>query len=145
MTEREKLIKLIETGTNLASKKGVEETARIVKENHHYNSATDKTVSISEMLADYLLENGVIVPAVEIGTTVYEIRQKGISFSNRRYDSGIATKKQLKNAIFDGETLYIESKLYAKSDNVRLGKTVFLTREEAEEALEERKNKNETR
>ena len=145
MTEREKLIKLIETGTNLASKKAVEETARIVKENHHYNSATDKTVSISEMLADYLLENGVIVPAVEIGTTVYEIRQKGISVSNRRYDSGITTQKQLKNAIFDGKTLYIESKLYAKSDNVRLGKTVFLTREEAEKALEERKNENETR
>ena len=144
MTEREKLIKLIETGTNLASKKAVEETARIVKENHHYNSATDKTVSISEMLADYLLENGVIVPvpAVEIGTTVYEIRQKGIGFSNRRYDSGITTQKQLKNAIFDGKTLYIESKLYAKSDNVRLGKTVFLTREEAEKALEVRDNES---
>ena len=97
MTERERLIKLIETGTNLASKKAVEETARIVKENHHYNSATDKTVSISEMLADYLLENGVIVPVVEIGTIVYEIRQKGIGFSNRRYDSGITTQKQLKN------------------------------------------------
>lgn len=96
-------------------------------------------------IADYLLKNGVIVPVVAIGTTVYEIRQKGISFSNRRYDSGITTKKQLKNAIFDGKTLYIESKLYAKSDNVRLGKTVFLTREEAEKALEERRNENETR
>ena len=96
-------------------------------------------------IADYLLKNGVIVPVVAIGTTVYEIRQKGISFSNRRYDSGITTQKQLKNAIFDGKTLYIESKLYAKSDNVRLGKTVFLTREEAENALEERKNENETR
>lgn len=91
-----------------------------------------------KILADYLLENGVIVPTVEIGTTVYEIRQKGIGFSNRRYDSGITTQKQLKNAIFDGKTLYIESKLYAKSDNVRLGKTVFLTREEAERALKER-------
>ena len=91
-----------------------------------------------KILADYLLENGVIVPTVEIGTTVYEIRQKGIGFSNRRYDSGITTQKQLKNAIFDGKTLYIESKLYAKSDNVRLGKTVFLTREEAEKALKER-------
>ena len=89
-------------------------------------------------IADYLLKNGVIVPVVEIGTTVYEIRQKGIGFSNRRYDSGITTQKQLKNAIFDGKTLYIESKLYAKSDNVRLGKTVFLTREEAEKALKER-------
>ena len=99
----------------------------------------------AERIADYLLENGVIVPVVEIGTTVYEIRQKGIGFSNRRYDSGITTQKQLKNAIFDEKTLYIESKLYAKSDNVRLGKTVFLTREEAEKALAERKSENETR
>ena len=91
-------------------------------------------------IADYLLKNGVIVPVVEIGTIVYEIRQKGIGFSNRRYDSGITTQKQLKNAIFDGKTLYIESKLYAKSDNVRLGNTVFLTREEAEKALEERED-----
>ena len=91
-----------------------------------------------KILADYLLESGVIVPTVEIGTIVYEIRQKGISFSNRRYDSGITTQKQLKNAIFDGKTLYIESKLYAKSDNVRLGKTVFLTLEEAEKSLAER-------
>ena len=93
---------------------------------------------LAERTADYLLENGVIVPVVEIGTTVYEIRQKGIGFSNRRYDSGITTQKQLKNAIIDGKTLYIESKLYAKSDNVRLGKTVFLTREEAEKSLAER-------
>ena len=91
-----------------------------------------------KILADYLLESGVIVPTVEIGTIVYEIRQKGISFSNRRYDSGITTQKQLKNAIIDGKTLYIESKLYAKSDNVRLGKTVFLTLEEAEKSLAER-------
>ena len=94
-----------------------------------------------KILADYRLKSGVIVPAVEIGTTVYEIRQKGIGFSNRRYDSGITTQKQLKNAIFDGKTLYIQSKLYAKSDNVRLGKTVFLTREEAENALKEREQK----
>ena len=115
MTEREKLIDLLQ---NVPS-----------------DSEGNKGVGT---IADYLLENGVIVPAVEIGTTVYEIRQKGIGFSNRRYDSGITTQKQLKNAIFDGETLYIESKLYAKSDNVRLGKTVFLTREEAEKALKER-------
>ena len=34
-------------------------------------------------------------------------------------------------------TLYAKEKRYAKNDSVRLGKTVFLTREEAEKALEE--------
>ena len=126
MTERERLFELLENGFYEALSKCKGE---------------DKDKKACDFLADYLLENGVIVPVVEIGTTVYEIRQKGIGFSNRRYDSGITTQKQLKNAIFDGETLYIESKLYAKSDNVRLGKTVFLTREEAENALKEREQK----
>ena len=67
MTEREKLIKLIETGTRIAYDRSLEEVKRIVKENHHFNSATDRTVSISEMVADFLLENGVIVPPVKVG------------------------------------------------------------------------------
>ena len=123
MAERERLFELLENGF-------FEALSKCKGEN--------KDKKVCDYLADYLIENGVIVPTVEIGTTVYEIRQKGIGFSNRRYDSGITTQKQLKNAIFDGKTLYIESKLYAKSDNVRLGKTVFLTREEAEKALAER-------
>lgn len=126
MTERDRLFELLENGF-------FEALSKCKGEN--------KDKKVRDYLADYLLENGVIVPAVKIGTTVYEIRQKSISFSNRRYDSGITTQKQLKNAIFDGKTLYIESKLYAKSDNVRLGKTVFLNREEAEEALMEREQK----
>ena len=134
MTERERLIELLKNN-NCPS-------PFICDANCKYINSDNCS---AERIADYLLENGVIVPAVEIGTIVYEIRQKGIGFSNRRYDSGITTQKQLKNAIFDGKTLYIESKLYAKSDNVRLGKTVFLTREEAEKELEERKNENETR
>ena len=134
MNERERLIELLKTD-NCPSPFVCDANCKYINSEN----------CLAERMADYLLENGVIVPAVEIGTTVYEIRQKGIGFSNRRYDSGITTQKQLKNAIFDGKTLYIESKLYAKSDNVRLGKTVFLTREEAEKALEERKNENETR
>ena len=67
MTERERLIELIETGTRLAYDRSLEEVKRIVKENHHFNSATDRTVSISEMVADFLLESGVIVPPVKAG------------------------------------------------------------------------------
>ena len=138
MTEREKLIKLIETGTNLASKKAVEETARIVKENHHYNSATDKTVSISEMLADYLLENGVIVlPLNMIGNTLWFIN----------CDDNIVCDKIDGITISDRHDVYIflqnsDDESYELSD---IGKFLFYTREEAEKALAERKNENETR
>ena len=59
MTERDRLIKLIEEGTRIAYDKSLEEVRRIVKENHHFNSETDRTVSISEIVADFLLSNGV--------------------------------------------------------------------------------------
>lgn len=67
MTERERLIELIEAGTRIAYDRSLEDVKRIVKENHHFNSATDRTVSVSEMVADYLLENGVIVLPCKIG------------------------------------------------------------------------------
>ena len=130
MTEREKLIKLIETGTNLASKKAVEETARIVKENHHYNSATDKTVSISEMLADYLLENGVIVPLINEADTVYVV------LLNKVFKFDIISVNIFQNRlIYKGQHGLNLSYTFRPRD---IGKTVFLTREEAEKALAER-------
>ena len=138
MTERERLIELIETGTRLAYDKSLEEVRRIVKENHHFNSATDRTVSISEIVADFLLENGVIVPPVKVGDTVYEIRENGRNpISGRRFDRCITTVQMLDCAAIRKSTLYAKEKRYAKNDSVRLGKTVVLTREEAEKALKE--------
>ena len=67
MTEREKLIELIEAGTRIAYDRSLEDVKRIVKENHHFNSATDRTVSVSEMVADFLIENGVIILPCKIG------------------------------------------------------------------------------
>lgn len=141
MTEREMLIELIETGTNLASKKAVEETVRIVKENHHYNSATDKTGSISEMIADYLLENGVIAPPVKAGDTIYEIneRRKGnewIEIISERLVRGVE--------ICAGNCLIARCGTTISVFLSYIGKTVFLTREEAEKALTERKSEHET-
>lgn len=130
MTERERLIELIEAGTHLASKKAVEETARIVKEKHHYNSATDKTVSISEMLADYLLENGVIIlPVNMIGNTLWFIN----------CDDNIVCDKIDGITVSDRHGVYIflqnpTIEPYELSD---IGKFLFLTREEAEKALAE--------
>ena len=141
MTERERLIELIETGSRLAYDKSLEEVRRIVKENHHFNSATDRTVSISEIVADFLLENGVIVPPCCIGDTVYEIRENGKNpISGKRFDRCITTVQMLDCAAIRKSTLYAKEKRYAKNDSVRLGKTVFLTREEAENALEERED-----
>ena len=89
-------------------------------------------------LADYLLANGVMVPPVKIGTVVYEIRAKGKGSPRGRYcDYSVTTDYSLKNAIERGLDLYIEQKLFVKTDMTRWNKTVFLTKEEAEEKLKE--------
>jgi hypothetical protein len=82
----------------------------------------DKAGIIPEWLADYLLANGVIVPPCKVGDTVYQI--DGV----RVYESTI------KNVIYDTNGVAF--------DEDAIGKTVFLTREEAEKALAETTDKN---
>lgn len=124
MTERDRLIELIVTAEN--------EVFRAFP----YTNSTKRI----EMVADYLLENGVIVPPVYVGGTVYEIRRKAVSPSGRETNCGICTISFLKHCINIGSELYVKGKPYVKSDFYRLGKTVFLTREEAEKALKERED-----
>ena len=126
MTERERLVELLMQGDIAAAKQGVFNCCMCRRE--------------AETIADYLLENGVIVPPVYVGGTVYEIRRKAVSPSGRETNCGICTISFLKHCINIGSELYVKGKPYVKSDFYRLGKTVFLTREEAEKALEERED-----
>lgn len=66
--------------------------------------------------ADYLLENGVIVPLVKVGDTVYQTDTAG-----RIYASTV------KNIIYDTSSITFDERA--------IGTTVFLTKEEAEKAL----------
>ena len=132
MTERERLIKLIETGTRIAYDRSLEDVKRIVKENHHFNSATDRTVSVSEMVADYLLENGVIVPPVQVGATVYCTDSYRHLIKPLEIFGFDCTKRICKYYCSGGD--YTP----AWFNPAEIGKTVFLTREEAEKALAER-------
>lgn len=86
-----------------------------------------------EKIADQLLENGVIVPPVKVGDTVYEIQQdrtlqKWYVYGIIKYDGQewVAKAKNNKN-----KWNYID-----KTFAFRLfGKTVFLTKKLAEKAL----------
>lgn len=84
-------------------------------------------------IAQYLLENGVIVPPVKIGQTVYEIQQdrtlqKWYVYGIIKYDGQEWAAKAKNNK---NKWNYID-----KTFAFRLfGKTVFLTKEEAEKAL----------
>lgn len=69
-------------------------------------------------LADYLLEHGVVVPQCKVGDTVYQI------------DAERVFKSKVKAFVYVTENIAFDERA--------IGKTVFLTREEAEKALKER-------
>ena len=85
-------------------------------------------VSATEM-ADHLLANGVIVPPCKVGDTVYFV---GL-FTGQTVGQTVEAIFYSRNDI----TLALNNTL-AVSVEQQLGKTVFLTREEAEQALKER-------
>jgi hypothetical protein len=78
-----------------------------------------------ERIADHLLANGVIVPKCKIGQDIYRIGSKG-----QIYGEWQVAYIQ----VYEDEILYIDD-----SDNYfyasDIGKTVFLTKEEAEVKL----------
>lgn len=127
MTERERLIELIEREIDV------------------------KNTGINvEWLADYLLENGVIVPPCKVGDTVWVIEREygeavdvsGVIFLAKSKGCIIATAHVNKYDI--DETIYYhinetqdeyDTNLMVYSDD-----DCFLAREEAEKALEEEQN-----
>lgn len=116
MTERERLIELLK------------------KKYDHFcdQCGVNKDSRYTENLADYLLENGVVVLPCKVGDTVYEICER------RR--SG-KWQKAIVERVVHGIEIGIDKILTARCGTTtyvylsRLGETVFLTREEAEKAL----------
>ena len=99
----------------------------------------------SACIADYLLDNGVIVLPCKIGDTVFEVEKNCLNcphYTDAGYSDWCECKldddKLMFEVDFDGDCVYeiIETKFeYRMID--RVGKTVFLTRDEAEQALAE--------
>lgn len=86
-------------------------------------------------LADHLIENGAILPPCKVGDTLYDISEfvNGCSYPEiYEYTCEYITIFKDK----DGETVFeIDAINFHFND---FGKTVFLTREDAEKALRER-------
>ena len=118
MTERERLIELI----NQAQAK----------------SDDNFGMTNSEQMADFLLENGVIVPPVKIGQSIWTAE----NFTDNVPREGYITVIEYDcNSSYDFWTSFGKIPLSAEFSFEEIGKTVFLTREEAEKALEEREQK----
>ena len=87
------------------------------------------TCRLAENIADDLLANGVIVPPVKVGQTVYCV----IDDIDRVLSGEVYEIINREGHIF---FRYIRNGYYTGgADLSQIGKTVFLTREEAEQAL----------
>lgn len=116
MTQKEKLIKLI-----INAKRTDPETG-----------------SFTEYLADHLLENGVIVPPVKVGDTVYYIEgayYRSVNLKVRPIKVTEISQKASRSGTNLGWGIIANGIRYKFSS---IGKTVFLSRNEAEQALKER-------
>ena len=94
-----------------------------------------ETGSFTEYLADYLLEHGVIVLPCKVGDRVYEITgRKTVSVYKVR-----AIRVELFGLFIEWDI--VEGLVWQSLSGINadeIGKTVFLTREEAERALKGR-------
>lgn len=97
-----------------------------------------KEQTVAEM-ADYLLENGIIVPPVKAGDTVYtNVSRQGWCFTDR--DKPYKAKVVYIDIDIKGKYIIIALNNHFKQGFTfnAIGKTVFLAREEAEKVLAER-------
>ncbi len=135
---RDRLIELLGNANKICGKRFREETKAVLKEKGHFNSKTDRTESFNEITADYLIENGVIVPPCKVGDKVYY-------FSHHPFNLSV-----LPNTIYEADVVRIVTTRLGTSVVIQIhndygcteipeissfGKTVFLTKEEAEKAL----------
>lgn len=96
-----------------------------------------ETISTEE-LADYLIENGVVVPPCEVYKDVYLIVNGIIERCSVEGIYYTRKKNYVRLRPYHQEYLGNWSKYYTPSLRY-FGKTVFLTREEAEQALKNNK------
>lgn len=122
MTERERLIDLIN------DVKDIYPTIPII------NGIRQDS---SEVIADHLLSNGVIVPPCKVGDIVWFVRNIGDKSREK------ITETSIEKVVLKKTGLYIKldcNSMYETSCN-SIGKTVFLTKSQAEEALKNEQEK----
>lgn len=102
---------------------------RLIKEAEAQFSGTGKALlDIEDYVSEYLTANGVIVPPCKVGQTVWFIRSEKI----------IETKVDKIVLKYGGLYLLLSCNSIYETTCRSIGKTVFLTREDAEKALAER-------
>ena len=118
MTDRERLIELL---------------TESVYENVYPEDPYDRCDVEYEKIADYLLANGVIIPPCKVGDTVWLIP----TYNGKPYCGVCVDKVQMIGITSRG--VHIKARNHHDHNKMyMLGKSIFLTKEEAEQALKER-------
>ena len=92
-------------------------------------------VDPAEVVADYLLDNGVIVPPCKVGDITYIFDYEVNNHLEAKFRGITPSVVEAITIVDDG--LWIENE-HAKYHISSVGDLIFLTREEAEKALAER-------
>lgn len=92
----------------------------------------NKDSRYTDSLADYLIENGVVVPPCKVGDTLYHIGTciTAEDFGKNYIDFGKVNKIEISKY---GECIFLDTGCLCSLDAI--DETVFLSREEAERAL----------
>lgn len=106
-------------------------------------SKDDCVACKNELLAEHLLKNGVVVLPCKVGDVVYYTSKSPISLSvipNKIYKADVVRIVHTNNGVTVCIQIHNE---YGCTEipYVKLGKDIFLTKEEAEAALEKLKSK----
>lgn len=109
----------------------------------HIVSKADDTRTFEDIIADELIANGVIVPPCKIGDALYIVENPYTFLPLKKVTEGIVISiHQHEHGLFV-RVLFDTKKINGCVDynlDWRLNKNVFLTREEAEKALERSEN-----
>lgn len=129
---KDRLVELLQEASTEAGKHFRETTKKVLAEKGRFNSATDiDRKNIYEVEADYLLENGVIVPPYKVGTRIYAV----VSRTSDNKNFYIVEDEITHYRIVDGLTIMCLKEHLGLPD-FKWDK-VFSTREEAEAKLKE--------
>lgn len=86
-------------------------------------------------LADHLLANGVILPPCKVGDTLYYCIDLGDIVHGQVLEIKVLSMEMQEKMRFYAKTVKHYRYNYTRFDSTDIGKTVFFTREEAEQAL----------
>ena len=135
MSDRDRLIELLkETETN------PEKTCPHYLEADCFKCPYDKGEDCDHEArkADFLLANGVIVPPIEVGQTVWILFSIEKTVESREVESIMRRQKSWTMRFTNGDCFTV----WDNAEDEYFGKTVFLTKEEAEEKLKELTNES---